>query len=147
MANQNIRVSIPWEHSLTNLLGHDSTSDPGIALRQWVHFQGVHTLLDLLSWREEELKARPAQQVFTLDDHGQGSYLRTNQVKQICVLITYMKHVFSEYNSGIEVREDPFHPFLPEEWNQYTSTMLMTFLIQHLTNPIGPKPVLSGPIS
>ena len=56
MANQYIRVSIPWEHSLTNLLGHDSTSDPGIALRQWVHFQGVQTLLDLLSWEEDELK-------------------------------------------------------------------------------------------
>ena len=98
------------------------------------------------SWEEEELKAIPAQQVFTLDDHGQGSYLRTNQVKQICGLITYMKHVFREYNSGIEVRKDPFHPFLPEEWNQPTSTMLRTFLIQHLPNPIGPEPVLSGPI-
>ena len=42
MENQNPRVPILWEHSLTNLLGHDSTSDPGIALRQWVHFQGVH---------------------------------------------------------------------------------------------------------
>ena len=147
MENQNIRVSIPWEHSLTNLLGHDSTSDPGIALRQWVHFQGVENILDLLSWEEEELKAIPVQQVFTLDDHGQGSYLRTNQTKQICGLITYMKHVFREYNSGIEVRRDPFHPFLPEEWNQHTSTMLRTFLIQHLPNPIGPEPVISGPIS
>ena len=146
MKNQNIKVSIPWEHSLTTLLGHDSTSDPGIALRQWVHFQGVHNILDLLSWEEEELKAIPAQQIFTLDDHGQGSYLRTNQVKPICGLITYMKHVFREYNSGIEVREDPFHPFLPEEWNQHTSTMLRTFLIQHLPNPIGPEPVPSGPI-
>ena len=58
-----------------------------------------------------------------------------------------MKHVFREYNSGIEVREDPFQPFLPEEWNQHTSTMLRIFLIQHLPNPIGPEPVLSGPIS
>ena len=33
-----------------------------------------------------------------------------------------MKHVFRKYNSGIEVREDQFHPFLPEEWNQHTST-------------------------
>ena len=147
MENQNIRVSIPWEHSLTTLLGHDSTSDPGIALRQWVNFQGVHNILDLLSWEEEELKAILAQQIFTLDDHGQGSYLRSNQVKQICGLITYMKHVFREYNSGIEVREDPFHPFLPEEWNQHTSTMLRTFLIQQLPNPIVPDPVLSGPIS
>ena len=56
MANQNIRVSIPWEHSLTTLLGHDSTSDPGIALRQWVHFQGVDNILDLLSWEENEFK-------------------------------------------------------------------------------------------
>ena len=127
-------------------MGHDSTSDPGIALRQWLHFQGVQTLLDLLSWEEDELKAVPAQQVFILDDHGQGSYLRTNQVIQICGLITYMKHVFREYNSGIEVREDPFHPFLPEEWSQHTSTMLRTFLIQHLPNPIGPEPVISGPI-
>ena len=46
-----------------NLLGHDSTSDPGIALRQWVHFQGVHNVLDLLSWDQEELKAVPAQQL------------------------------------------------------------------------------------
>ena len=147
MANQNIRVSIPWEHSLTTLLGHDSTSDPGIALRQWVHFQGVHNILNLLSWEEDELKAIPAQQVFTLDDHGQGSYLRTNQVEQICGLITYMKHLFRENNSGIEIREDTFHPFLPEEWDQHTSTMLRTLLIQHLPDPIGPEPVLSKPIS
>ena len=58
-----------------------------------------------------------------------------------------MKHVFREYNSGIELREDPFHPFTPEEWYQHTSTMLRTFLIQHLTNLNGPEPVLSGSIS
>ena len=57
-----------------------------------------------------------------------------------------MKHVFREYNSGIEVREDPFHPFLPEERSQHTSTMLRTFLFQHLPNPIGSEPVISGPI-
>ena len=57
-----------------------------------------------------------------------------------------MKHVFSEYMSG-EVRTDPFHPFSPEEWNQHTSTMLRTFLVQNLPIPIGPQPVISGPIS
>ena len=127
-------------------MGHDPTSDPGTALRQWVHFQGVENILDLLSWEEDELKAIPAQQVFTLDDHGQGSYLRTNQTKQICGHITYMKHVFRDFNSGMEVRTDTFHPFLPGEWNQHTSTMLRTFLVQHLPTPIGPQPVLSGPI-
>ena len=147
MENQNPSVPILWEHSLTTLLGRDSTSDLGIALRQWVHFQGVHNILDLLSWEEEEIKTVPAQEIFSLDDHGQGSYLRTNQVKQMCGLITYMKHVFQEYNSGIEVRADPFYPFTPEEWYQHTSTKLRTFLIQHLPNPIGPEPVHSGPIS
>ena len=91
------------------------------------------------------IKSYPCPTGFTLDDHGQGSCLRTNQTKQICGLITYMKHVFREYNSGIEVREDPFHPFSPENWSQHTSTMLRTFLIQHLPNPIGPEPVISGP--
>ena len=128
-------------------MGHDPTSDPGITLRQWVHFQGVHNILDLLSWDQEELKAIPAQQVYSLDDHGQGLYLRTNQNKQMCGLITYMKHVFGAYNSDIDPRDDPFHPFTPDEWSQQTSTMLRTYLIQNVPNPHGPEPVPSGPIS
>ena len=128
-------------------MGHDSTSDPGIALRQWVHFQGVHNILDLLSWDQEELKALPAQQVSSLDDHGQGLYLRTNHMKQMCALITYMKHVFRAYNSDIDPRDDPFHPFTPDKWSQQTSTMLRTYIIQHLPNPNGPEQVPSGPIS
>ena len=62
MENQNPRVPPLWEHSLATPLGHDPTSDPGIALRQWVHFQGVHNILDLLSWDQEELKTIPAHQ-------------------------------------------------------------------------------------
>ena len=60
------------EHSLTTLLVHDPNSEPGMTLRQWVQFQGVHHILDLLSWDQEELKTTPAQQVYSLDDHGQG---------------------------------------------------------------------------
>ena len=146
MENQNPRVPILWEHSLKTLFGHISTSEPGIALRQLVHFQGVHNILDLLSWDGEEIKAVPAQQIYSLDDHGQGLYLRTNQIKQICGLITYMKHVFGAYNSDIDPRDDPSHPFSPEEWSQQTSTMLRTYLILHLQNPYGPETVPSGPI-
>ena len=87
MTNQDIRASTEWEHSITNLLGHAPTTEPGIALRQWVLHQGVENHLDLLSWEEEEIKANPTQQVFSLDEHGQGSYLRTNQTKQLCGLI------------------------------------------------------------
>ena len=146
MENQNPRVPPLWEHSLTTLLGHGPTSDPGIALRQWVHFQGVHNILDLLSWDQEELKVVPAQEVYSLDDHGPGLYLRANEIKQICGLITYMKHVFAAYNSHIDPRNDPFHPFTPNEWSQQTSTILRTNLILHLPNPNGPEPVPSGPI-
>ena len=56
-----------------------------------------------------------------------------------------MKHVFNAYMSE-GVRTDPFHPFSPEEWNHQTSTMMRTFLVQHLPTPIGPEPVTSGPI-
>ena len=118
-----------------------------VALRQWVHFQGEHNILDLLSWDQEELKAIPAQQVYSLDDHGQGLYLRTNQIKQICGLIIYMKHIFGSYNSGIAPQNDPFHPFSPDEWFQQTPTMMRTYLIQNLSDPHGPVPVPSGPIS
>ena len=111
-----------------------------------VHFQGVHNMLDLLSWDQEEPKAVPSQQVYSLDAHGQGLYLRTNHIKQICRLITYMKHVFEAYNSDIDPRDDPFHPFTPDELSRQTSTMLRTYLIHLLPNPNVPEPVPSGPI-
>ena len=79
MDNRNPRVPPLKENSLTTLLGHDPTRDPGIALRQWVHFQCVQNILDLLSWDQEELKAVPAQQVYSFNDHGRGLYIRTNQ--------------------------------------------------------------------
>ena len=88
-----------------------------MALRQWVHHQGIHHLLDLLSWDPEELKTDFTQLVYSMDDHGQGTHLRTNQVKQVCGLKTYIKHVFQSYNSGIEPQVSPFHPFLPDEWS------------------------------
>ena len=100
-------------------------------------------ILDLLRCDQEELKADPTQQVYSRSDHGQGLY-RTNQIKQMCGLI---KHVFGAYNSDIDPRDDPFHPFTPDEWSQQTSTMLRTYLIQNLPDPHGPEPVPSGPIS
>ena len=62
-------------------------------------------------------------------------------------LITYMKHVFAAYNSDIDPRDDPFHPFTSDEWSQKTSTMLRTYLIQNLPDPHGREPVPFGPIS
>ena len=58
-----------------------------------------------------------------------------------------MKHVFAAYNSDIDHRDDPFHPFTPDEWSQQASTMLRIYLIQNLPDPHGPEPVPSGPIS
>ena len=89
-------------------------------------------------------QGHPAQQVYTLDDHAQGRYLRTNQIKQICGLITYMKHVFGSYNSGIAPQDNPFHPFTPDEWSQQTPAQMRTYLIQNLPDPHGPAPILLG---
>ena len=140
-------MSTVWEHSLTILLGHDHTTEPGMALRHWVHFQGGHSLLDLLSWDPEELKAVPTQQVYHQDDHRQYIHHRTNQVKHFYWLITYMKYIFESFNSGPDLPHDPFHPFSPDEWAQHRPTLMRTYLIQHLPDPHEPNPVPSGPIS
>ena len=135
MENKVPRLSPVWEHSLAKLLGHDHTTEPGIDLRHWVHFQGVHNLLEILSWDPEQLKTIPTKQVYSLDDNRQGISLRTNQVRQKCGLITFMKHSFGCYNSGTAPPDDPFHPFSPDEWTYHTPMQMMTYLIQHLPNP------------
>ena len=82
-----------------------------------------------------------------MNDQGQYLHLRTNQVKQMCGLTTYMKYIFESYNSGTELPDDPFHPFSPDEWAQRTPIQMRTYLVQHLQNPHWPDPVPSGPIS
>ena len=134
--------STVWEHSLTSLLGYDYTTEAGIQT-----VGTLHSLLDLLSWDPEEIKADPTQTAYHQDDHGQLLHLRTNQVKQISGLITHMRHIFESYNSGPHLSDDLFHPFAPDEWSQCTPTQMGTYLIQHLPNSLGPNPVPSGPIS
>ena len=83
MENEILRLPQIWEHALTNLLGHAHTTEPGMALRHWVHFQGVVNLFDLLIWDPEELTTVPTKQVYSQHDQGQHIHLRTNQVKQM----------------------------------------------------------------
>ena len=147
MENQIPRLSTVWEYFLTNLLGPDYPTEAGMTLRHWVHYQGVHSLLDLLSWDREEIKSDPTQTAYHQDDQGQYLHCRANQVKQLYGLITYVKHIFESYNSGPDLPDDPFHPFTPDEWAQHTPTQMRTYLIQHLPNHLGSNPVPSGPIS
>ena len=80
-------------------------SDTGYTSRgyttYWIFSVGIQTV--------------PTHQVYSQDDQEQYIHLRTNQVKQICGLITYMKHIFESYNSGIELPDDPFHPFSSDD--------------------------------
>ena len=73
--------------------------------------------------------------------------LGPTKIKQMCGLITCMKHVFGAYNSDFDPWDDPCHPFTPDEWSQQTSTMLRTHLIHNLPDPHGPEPVPSVLIS
>ena len=75
-----------------------------------------------------------------------GSYCISGQQDQANHgLITYMRHIFESYNSCADLPDDPFHPFTPGEWETHTATQMRTYLIQHLSSPLGPNPVLLGP--
>ena len=123
---------------MTKLQNLEWPSDAGYTSR------GLHSLFNLLS--SEELKAVPTQQVYHQDDQGQYINFRTNQVKQLCGLITYMKYIFESNNSGPDLPDDPFHPFSPDKWAQRTLTQMRTYLIQHLLDPLGLNPVPFGPL-
>ena len=111
-----------------------------------VHYQGVHSLLDLLSWDPEVIKTNPTQTAYDQNDHVQLLHLRTNLIKQVAGLTTYMRHIFESYNSGPDPPDDPFHPFTPEEWEAHTATEMRTYIIQHHPSHLWLNPVPSGPI-
>ena len=130
------RLSPVWEHSLTNILGHDPTTEAGRSLRQWVPYQGVHSLLgvDLLSWDPEEFKADPSHTIYNLNDNGESLHLRTNQIKQVAGLITYMRHMFESYYSGHALPDDPFQPFSPVDWMTHSALHMRTYLVNNISS-------------
>ena len=99
--------SIPF----LDLLGYGHGTEPGMALRHWIHFQGVHSILDLLSWDPKELEAVPTQQVYHQDDQGQYIHLRINQVKQMLGLIFYMKYILNPTTLVLSFLMTHFIPF------------------------------------
>ena len=78
-------------------------------------------------------------------------YAQDNNSLPVWIILSPAYHHISinsqPFLVGIVSRDDPFHPFTPDEWSQQTSTMLRTYLIQNLPDPHGPEPVPSGPIS
>ena len=56
-----------------------------------------------------------------------------------------MRHIFESYSSGPDLPDDPFHPFTPDECETHTATHMRTYLIQHLSSPLGPNPGPSVP--
>ena len=107
---ETIHLSDLCKHTITKIFKHDPKSELGLmikqwvifnrlenlssllnytALRQWVNHQGIENFQDLLSWDEDEIKTQPVQQIFSLDDKGQGSHLRTNQLMILHHLAIY----------------------------------------------------------
>ena len=102
--------------------------------------------MDLLSWDPEELTTVSSQQVYSLDDQGQYIHLRTNHVKQIYGLITYMKHILGHTTLELSLLMTHFVP--SHQMNGPTTpTQMRTYLIQNLPNPHGSDLVPSGPVS
>ena len=128
------RLSPVWEQSLTNILGHGPNIAAGRSLKQWVAYHGVHSLLgvDHLSWDPEEYKSDTSQTIYHLNHHEELLHLRTNQIKQVSGLITYMRHILESYNSGPALSDDPFKPFSYDDWMTNNALHKSIYLVNNI---------------
>ena len=127
------------------LLGHDPTTGAVRSLRQWVANQGVHSLQDLLSWDPEELKSDPPQTGYGMNDQGELLCLRTNKIKHVTGLISYMRHILESSKSGPTLPDDPLQPFSPYDWITHTALHMRRYLVNKIPSPLGPNQVPPGP--
>ena len=135
------RICLLTYGGMTILLSQEWPSDSGYTSRGYISYLissvGIQKNLNLSQHNKSAIRMMK----------GNIFHLRTNQVKQISGLITYMRYIFESYNPGPDLCDDPFHPFSPDELAQHTPIQMRTYLIHHLPNPLGPTPIDSGPIS
>ena len=81
-----------WEHTIANVFKHDSKSELGLMLKQWVIFNKLENFNSILNYTIEDFT--PSGNLCYMTEHGDN--LHYTPLKQVFNLRCYIQHLMDE---------------------------------------------------
>ena len=130
-----------WEHTLTDILNHDSKTQMGIIMRAWVKDNNMTDFTSMLTYTADK---------FTLTgflcyykekvDAETPTMMTTNLLQELYNLRRYITHVMNE--SDYDPDDPDFdHPLSEHNWLSQTRGKFMKYVIYTLSDGIESRPI------
>ena len=123
-----------WEHTIAKVFKHDSKSELGLMLKQWIIFNKLENFNSILNYTIDDFT--PSGNLSYLNQHG--DILHRIPLKEVFNLYRYMQHLILK--SELDYDDEEFDNHLDEgNWLLQTRGKYMKFVIYHSSTATEPR--------
>ena len=117
-----------WEHTIAKGFKHDSKSQLGLMLKQWIIFNKLENLNSILNFTIDDFA--PSGNLSYISQHG--DMLHHSPLREVFNLRCYIQHLMDE------TEDEDENPLSNENWMKQNSWKFIKYVIQH-RHPMTPR--------
>ena len=123
-----------WEHTITKVFKHDSKSELGLMLKQWIIFNKLENFNSILNYPIDDFT--PSGNLCYMNKHG--DILPYTPMKKIFTLRWYIQHLMDQS------KDETQNPLSEENWMKQNNCKFMKYVI-HNRHPMTPEQLKQKP--
>ena len=110
-----------WEHTITKVFKHDSKSQLGLMLKQWINFNKLENFNAILNYPIDDFT--PSGNLSYMNQHG--DILHHTPLREVFNLRCYIQHLMDETEDQDE------NPLKYENWTKQNNWKFIKYLVHH----------------
>ena len=130
----NNHLSDLWEHTIAKVFKHDSKSELGLMLKQWIIFNKLENFNSILNYPIDDFT--PSGNLCYMNEHG--DILPYTPMKKIFNLRWYIQHLMDENEDEAQ------NPLSEQNWMKQSNCKFMKYVIHH-RHPMTPEQLKQKP--
>ena len=110
-----------WEHTIAKVFKHDSKSELGLMLKEWIKFNKLEDFNSILNYTIDDFT--PSGNLSYMNQHG--DILLHTPWREVFNLRCYIQHLMDE------TEDEAQNPLSEENWMKQNNWKFIKFLIHH----------------
>ena len=133
MTNTNHRSDL-WEHTIAKVFKHDSKSQLGLMLKQWIIFNKLENFNSILNYTIDDFT--PSGNLSYMNQHGE--ILHHTPLREVFNLRCYIQHLMDEGEDETQT------PLSYQSWMKQNNWKFIKYVIHH-RHPMTPEQLKQEP--
>ena len=124
-----------WKHTIAKFFKHDSKSQLGLMLKQWIIFNKLENFNSILNYTIDDFT--PSGNLSYMNQHGE--ILHHTPLREVFNLRCYIQHLMDESEDETQ------NPLSEENWMKQNNCKFIKYVIHH-RHPMTPEQLKQKPI-